>query len=236
MDLDLDNEVIPDLDGLRKRSAHINENGTSEKLGNTVGFRKDTEEEDVEEEEPDDGLVLEDNVGTKESPSVETSPSHSWKSNSSTNLFEDDEDYEGEGEGGDCDDYEYDPYTHEYVPKIRDPPPGEDSDDGLLVSREERDASLSMIAHALLSSARMNQEKHEKEKQQSEEGGSLLEKILLLCQGTRKLRKIEDMPSHLQFNKHIHSGYRELHDFWGCVRSLGYMHNETFNILSHGIS
>lgn len=136
------------------------------------------------------------------------------------------------------DDYEYDPYTHEYVPRMKEPPPGEDSDDGLLVSREQRDASLSFVAQALLESARANKEKWDIQQEKLEKlkrrrsSISCLAKMLF-CSG-RALCPIEEMPSYLQFNKYILSGYRQLGDFWGCMKSLGYLHNETLNILTHG--
>ncbi|XP_032515805.2 progestin and adipoQ receptor family member 4 [Danaus plexippus] len=45
-----------------------------------------------------------------------------------------------------------------------------------------------------------------------------------------------DMPQHLQFNPYVLTGYRPLQSFGGCVRSLFYFHNETINILTHGVS
>lgn len=44
-----------------------------------------------------------------------------------------------------------------------------------------------------------------------------------------------DMPKHLQFNPYIFTGYRPLLSIWGCLTSLFYLHNETINILTHGI-
>lgn len=46
----------------------------------------------------------------------------------------------------------------------------------------------------------------------------------------------QDMPSHLQFNPYIHTGYRPVLSLWGSVRSLFYLHNETINIITHGQS
>ncbi|CAO1421552.1 unnamed protein product [Diamesa hyperborea] len=43
------------------------------------------------------------------------------------------------------------------------------------------------------------------------------------------------MPNHLQFNPYVHTGYRPLQTFKGCINSLFYMHNETINILTHGV-
>lgn len=48
-----------------------------------------------------------------------------------------------------------------------------------------------------------------------------------------RLRKLGDLPLHLQFNSYILSGYRPPMDARGCARSLLYLHNESFNIYSH---
>ncbi|KOB78812.1 Uncharacterized protein OBRU01_01723 [Operophtera brumata] len=45
-----------------------------------------------------------------------------------------------------------------------------------------------------------------------------------------------DMPQHLQFNPYVLTGYRPLQSWTGCVCSLFYFHNETINILTHGVS
>ncbi|XP_059053524.1 progestin and adipoQ receptor family member 4 [Achroia grisella] len=45
-----------------------------------------------------------------------------------------------------------------------------------------------------------------------------------------------DMPQHLQFNPYVLTGYRPLQGWGGCVASLFYFHNETINILTHGVS
>ncbi|XP_043289690.1 progestin and adipoQ receptor family member 4 [Venturia canescens] len=50
------------------------------------------------------------------------------------------------------------------------------------------------------------------------------------------LRNWSDMPRHLQFNPHIKTGYRPLTTFVGCILSLFYLHNETVNILTHGLA
>ncbi|XP_065156777.1 progestin and adipoQ receptor family member 4 isoform X2 [Atheta coriaria] len=50
-----------------------------------------------------------------------------------------------------------------------------------------------------------------------------------------RLQHWRDMPKHLQFNPYIHTGYRPLLTFWGCINSLFYLHNETINILTHAI-
>ena len=48
-----------------------------------------------------------------------------------------------------------------------------------------------------------------------------------------RLCKLGDLPEHLRFNPHILSGYRPPTSARGCVRSLLYYHNESFNIYSH---
>lgn len=45
----------------------------------------------------------------------------------------------------------------------------------------------------------------------------------------------QDMPKHLQFNPYILTGYRPLLTTWGCLNSIFYMHNETINIITHGM-
>ncbi|XP_065341052.1 progestin and adipoQ receptor family member 4 [Cloeon dipterum] len=51
----------------------------------------------------------------------------------------------------------------------------------------------------------------------------------------RKLLKWHDMPRYLQFNPYILTGYRPVQSVWDCVHSLFYFHNETINILTHGV-
>jgi len=50
-----------------------------------------------------------------------------------------------------------------------------------------------------------------------------------------KLLQINQIPSHLRFNKYVLSHYRPETNWIGCVKSLFYLHNETVNILTHGI-
>ncbi|XP_064120384.1 progestin and adipoQ receptor family member 4-like isoform X1 [Macrobrachium nipponense] len=45
----------------------------------------------------------------------------------------------------------------------------------------------------------------------------------------------KDIPKHLQFNPYIETGYRPLLSMWGCIMSLFYFHNETINIITHGV-
>ncbi|XP_063244128.1 progestin and adipoQ receptor family member 4 [Bacillus rossius redtenbacheri] len=51
----------------------------------------------------------------------------------------------------------------------------------------------------------------------------------------RTLLHFRDMPPHLQFNPYIFTGYRPLLSFWGSINSLFYLHNETINIVTHGV-
>ena len=50
----------------------------------------------------------------------------------------------------------------------------------------------------------------------------------------RKLLTWHQIPNHLRFNRFVLSHYRAPTDWKGCIMSLGYMHNETINILTHG--
>ena len=60
------------------------------------------------------------------------------------------------------------------------------------------------------------------------------------CTKTKKEQKepplfrLESCPPWLQFNKYILGGYRCHLSTNQCVESLFYIHNETFNIYSHG--
>ncbi|CAL8111457.1 unnamed protein product [Orchesella dallaii] len=225
----------------------------------------DDDEEEAEEEKEKDGEEGEKPATTEEDPppqlpgtstsgeasgsrrsSVDSSAT-TCSNNNNNNMFDEmdmdvDEGEFGEdgeeGEEGDYyDDYEYDPYSHEWVPKIKDPASDEDSEAAMLVSKQQRDASLSTIAQALLESARASNEVHLKEKElkkgRNENDLSFFDEFLMCCGGCRRLCRIEEMPPHLQFNKYIHSGYRTLQDVWGCVLSILYLHNETLNIVTH---
>ncbi|KAK4883698.1 hypothetical protein RN001_007017 [Aquatica leii] len=61
------------------------------------------------------------------------------------------------------------------------------------------------------------------------------EQPFLVPQKNAELLHWKDMPRHLQFNPYIFSGYRPLLSIWGCLNSLFYIHNETINIITHGI-
>ncbi|XP_055952577.1 progestin and adipoQ receptor family member 4-like isoform X3 [Argiope bruennichi] len=50
-----------------------------------------------------------------------------------------------------------------------------------------------------------------------------------------KLLKFTVMPKHLQFNPFVYTGYRPQMNSWECIMSLTYLHNETLNILTHGL-
>lgn len=51
----------------------------------------------------------------------------------------------------------------------------------------------------------------------------------------QSLCKVTDVPSYLQFNPFILSGYRKpCMTSYECLKSLLYFHNETINIMTHG--
>lgn len=54
--------------------------------------------------------------------------------------------------------------------------------------------------------------------------------------GHKRLLDIVDVPTHLRFNGYIHGGYRPIMSAGSCFKSLGHFHNETLNILTHGIA
>lgn len=52
---------------------------------------------------------------------------------------------------------------------------------------------------------------------------------------TKSLCKVTDVPSYLQFNPFILTGYRKpCMTSYDCLKSLLYFHNETINIMTHG--
>ena len=55
------------------------------------------------------------------------------------------------------------------------------------------------------------------------------------CHGANGLHRFNCMPEHLQLNKYIHTGYRVDLSTWECLKSLFYLHNESFNVYSHGM-
>lgn len=65
---------------------------------------------------------------------------------------------------------------------------------------------------------------------------SLLHCFLNDCsRGKSSHQSIDDMPEHLRFNPWILSGYRAPQQSTAqCIKSIGQVHNETVNILTHG--
>lgn len=55
------------------------------------------------------------------------------------------------------------------------------------------------------------------------------------CRHGGGLLKWNQVPTHLKFNPYIHDGYRPLANSTGCLKSLAYWHNESVNILTHGL-
>ncbi len=49
------------------------------------------------------------------------------------------------------------------------------------------------------------------------------------------LKQWHELPPHLRFNRFVTKHYRPLDDWKGCLSSLFYVHNETVNILTHGV-
>ncbi|XP_050087415.1 progestin and adipoQ receptor family member 4 [Anopheles aquasalis] len=72
---------------------------------------------------------------------------------------------------------------------------------------------------------------------QSNGGASstMLKQMHRLLTPPADLLEWKDMPQHLQFNPYVLTGYRPLQGVKGCLSSLFYVHNETINILTHGI-
>ncbi|XP_071521088.1 progestin and adipoQ receptor family member 4 isoform X3 [Panulirus ornatus] len=71
------------------------------------------------------------------------------------------------------------------------------------------------------------------EKQSCEQGAS--QQCSLHLWSKKALLNRKDIPKHLQFNPYIETGYRPLLSVWGCLMSLFYFHNETINIITHGV-
>uniref|UniRef100_A0A8D8DSN6 Progestin and adipoQ receptor family member 4 n=2 Tax=Culex pipiens TaxID=7175 RepID=A0A8D8DSN6_CULPI len=63
----------------------------------------------------------------------------------------------------------------------------------------------------------------------------LMQQLNRLLTPPDDLLQWKDMPQHLQFNPYVLTGYRPLQGVKGCLSSLFYVHNETINILTHGI-
>ena len=55
------------------------------------------------------------------------------------------------------------------------------------------------------------------------------------CHGDNGLHHFNCLPEHLQLNEYIYTGYRVDLSTWECIKSLFYLHNESFNVYSHGM-
>uniref|UniRef100_A0A1Q3G1G8 Putative progestin and adipoq receptor family member 4 n=2 Tax=Culex tarsalis TaxID=7177 RepID=A0A1Q3G1G8_CULTA len=69
----------------------------------------------------------------------------------------------------------------------------------------------------------------------AEQSPPLMKQLNRLLTPPDDLLQWKDMPQHLQFNPYVLTGYRPLQGVKGCLSSLFYVHNETINILTHGI-
>lgn len=49
-----------------------------------------------------------------------------------------------------------------------------------------------------------------------------------------RLLRVDEVDDHRAFNRDILTGYRPATDTCGCICSLGYVHNETGNVVTHG--
>ncbi|XP_028406100.1 progestin and adipoQ receptor family member 4-like [Dendronephthya gigantea] len=56
------------------------------------------------------------------------------------------------------------------------------------------------------------------------------------CHSSNGLHHFNCLPDHLRFNQYVHTGYRVDLSTWGCLKSLFYLHNESFNVYSHGLA
>ncbi|XP_055525535.1 progestin and adipoQ receptor family member 4 [Wyeomyia smithii] len=87
--------------------------------------------------------------------------------------------------------------------------------------------------------SKRNGEEPAKVTQDDDDEGSLrqplIKQINKLLTPPDDLLQWKDMPQHLQFNPYVLTGYRPLQGVKGCLSSLFYVHNETINILTHGI-
>ena len=54
------------------------------------------------------------------------------------------------------------------------------------------------------------------------------------CNTSNGLHHFNCVPEHLRFNKFVRTGYRVDLGTWDCLKSLFYLHNESFNVYSHG--
>ncbi|XP_028405998.1 progestin and adipoQ receptor family member 4-like [Dendronephthya gigantea] len=56
------------------------------------------------------------------------------------------------------------------------------------------------------------------------------------CHSSNGLHHFNCLPDHLRFNQYVHTGYRVDLSTWECLKSLFYLHNESFNVYSHGLA
>ena len=54
------------------------------------------------------------------------------------------------------------------------------------------------------------------------------------CHSSNGLHHFNCIPDHLRFYQYVHTGYRVDLSTWECIKSLFYLHNESFNVYSHG--
>lgn len=80
-------------------------------------------------------------------------------------------------------------------------------------------------------STEFKQDHHQHEQQQAKDSTALRNRHY--C--NLKLLELDQIPSHLRFNKYVLTHYRPATNWVGCLRSLFYLHNETVNILTHAI-
>lgn len=146
--IDHEKPKIPaNSDGLRQRGAQKNTTDSEEKEnkkpnGNLLKLLLD-----CVSDEKDDGdgemMKLENSIqistGKQEMAQGEKILGKDGNKIDSDEEEEDEEDEEGNDNSGD---YVYDEWSREYIPRIREPPSDEDSEDGLLISSKEREASL----------------------------------------------------------------------------------------------
>ncbi|XP_026485632.1 progestin and adipoQ receptor family member 4 [Vanessa tameamea] len=100
---------------------------------------------------------------------------------------------------------------------------------------KKRKKSLEQICDNEGQRAELNENAREENEEGSEKNAGPRSSRAEVGEGVELLHW-RDMPKHLQFNPYVLTGYRPLQSWGGCVRSLFYFHNETINILTHGVS
>ncbi|XP_028406101.1 progestin and adipoQ receptor family member 4-like [Dendronephthya gigantea] len=56
------------------------------------------------------------------------------------------------------------------------------------------------------------------------------------CHAKNGLHHYNCLPEHLRNNQYVRTGYRVNLSTWECIKSLFYLHNESFNVYSHGLA